>query len=247
MSNKNKIQEINLRTIDNIKISANHYINGYDEVVIIAPGWCMTKDSQAFKDISNIFCEKYDVITLDFRGHGKSGGFYTFTSKEIYDLDIVVEFAQEKLYKNIYLVGFSLGAALCLIYGANKDSIKKIIAVSAPTDFNKIENKMWKKEAWKETFEKFEIKRFCSIRPYPIPLKKIKPIDIISNIKVPTLFIAGQKDPTVCCWHTKNLYQQANCIKEYKEYKNGYHAEDLYIHFQEDFSSRCIDWLSNNK
>jgi len=235
----------NLKTKDNIEIAINYYRNGFDEVVIVAPGWCMTKDSDAFKQISEMFSRDFDVISFDFRGHGKSGGYYTFTAKELIDMDAVVRFARKNKYKKIHLAGFSLGAAMAIIYGSKSIFIDKIIAVSAPKDFDKIENQMWKKEAWGETFKKFELDRFASIRPYPIPLKKIKPIDVIKKISAPTLFIAGEKDPTVHPWHTEDLYKEATCAKKYKLYKNGCHAEDLFLHFREDFSTLCIDWLKN--
>lgn len=235
-----------LKTKDKINIAINYYKKGFDNVVIVAPGWCMTKDSDAFCKISEMFAKQFDVISLDFRGHGKSGGMYTFTSKELMDMDAVVRFARNNNYKKIYLAGFSLGAAMSLIYASKSRFIDKVIAVSAPTDFAKIENQMWKKEAWGETFKKFELKRFLSIRPYPIILDKIKPIDIIEKIKIPTLFIAGEKDPTVHPWHTKELYYRAICKKEYKEYKTGCHAEDLFLHFEDDFTKLCINWFNTD-
>ena len=233
----------NLITKDKTEISVNYYADNKSGVVIVAPGWCMTKDSDAFCRISEMFSKNFDVISFDFRGHGKSGGFYTFTSKELMDMDCVVRFARKNNYKKIYLAGFSLGAAISLIYTSKSRFITKVIAVSAPSDFDKIENEMWKKEAWGETFKKFEAERFASIRPYPIPLKKIKPIDVVEKIKVPTLFVAGEKDPTVHPWHTKELFDKAVCTKKYKEYKNGCHAEDLFLHFEEDFSKLCLEWL----
>lgn len=240
------MENYRLRTEDNIEIEINHYKNNHNEVVIVAPGWCMTKDSHAFTQISELFAKYYDVICLDFRGHGKSSGMFTFTSKETMDLDAVVNFAIEKKYKKIYLAGFSLGAAAALLYSSKNKNIDKVIAVSAPCDFDKIENEMWRKEAWGETFKKFELDRFLSIRPYPFPLEKVKPIDVIEEIKVPVLFVAGEKDPTVHPWHTEKLYQKASCPKDFKLYKNGYHAEDLFLHFENDFSDICIEWLSNN-
>lgn len=237
------MENYKLKTKDKIDIAINHYSAGYDKVVIVAPGWCMTKDSDAFSKISEMFVRNFDVISFDFRGHGKSGGIYTFTAKELMDMDCVVRFARKNNYKKIYLAGFSLGASISLIYASKSRFIDKVIVISAPTDFNKIENQMWKKEAWGETFKKFEMDRFASIRPYPLPLKKIKPIDIIDKVKVPTLFIAGEKDPTVHPWHTKKLYEKAICKKDYKEYKNGCHAEDLFLHFEDDFTKLCQNWL----
>lgn len=234
---------LTLKTKDKIDIAINYYSNGHDEIVIVAPGWCMTKDSKAFCEISEMFSKNFDVISFDFRGHGKSGGMFTFTARELMDIDAVIRFVRKSKYKRIYLAGFSLGAAMSIIYTSKSRYIDKVIAVSAPTEFDKIENQMWKKEAWGETFKKFELDRFASIRPYPIPLKKINPIDVVGKIKVPTLFIAGEKDPTVHPWHTKELYEKATCPKEYKEYKNGCHAEDLFLHYREDFSKLCTEWL----
>lgn len=236
-------EELRLKTCDNIDIAVNFYRNNFESVVIIAPGWCMTKDSTVFLQIAKEFSQKYDILSLDFRGHGKSGGFYTFSAKENNDLNAVVDFALSKNYKNIYLVGFSLGGGLVLINTAFSDKISKVIAVSPHSDFSKIENKMWKKEAWLETFKKFELKRFLSIRQNLLFKKMIKPIDIVDKIKVPTLFIAGKKDPTVCTWHTKNLYDKAVCEKEFKLYENGIHAEDLFIYHTNDFMQTCFNWL----
>lgn len=239
------MEEIKLETQDGVKIALNHYKNGFKSVVILAPGWFMTKDSKSFIEMSEVFSKESDVLAMDFRGHGKSDGFYTFTSKEINDISVVVEFAK-KYYEKIYLVGFSLGGAIVLIAGATFNYIDKIIAVSAPTCFEKIENQMWKPEAWIPTFQKCELKRWFSIRPSLKICKKIKPIDIVEKIKCPTLFLAGEKDPTVYSWHTEALYKKAVCEKEYKLFENCCHAEDLFIQDREKFVKICTDWLFLN-
>lgn len=234
--------EIRLKTKDGVMIAVNHYQNNFDSVVVLAPGWFMTKDSKSFVEMSEIFSENSDVLAMDFRGHGKSGGFYTFTSKEVNDISCVIEFAKQH-YKKIYLVGFSLGGALVLIAGSKFDCINKIIAVSAPTSFEKIENQIWRPEAWIPTFQKCEMKRWLSIRPSLFICKKIKPIDIIEKVKCPTLFLAGEKDPTVFAWHTEALYKKAICEKGYELFHDCCHAEDLFIQDREKFIKLCTDWL----
>ncbi len=232
-----------LKTIDNIKISINHYDSGKDEVVILCPGWFMTKDSASFNELARVLGEKYDVISMDFRGHGNSGGFYTFTAKEEADIDIVVDFAAKK-YKKVYLFGFSLGGALVLLYGAKHKNVDKIIAVSAPVDFMKIENRMYSPDAWIPTlFQKFEPSRWLTIRAGFPWYKKDNPIDFVDKITVPTLFIAGEKDPTVLPWHTKMLSEKAVCKKDYVLFKNARHAEDLFHDYPEKFLKICFDWL----
>lgn len=237
------MREIFLKTKDNIKIGINHYDNNSKTVVIICPGWFMTKDSRVFKDMAYAFEKLYDVISMDFRGHGKSGRFFTFTAREQNDLEAVVEFAKQK-YQNIILCGFSLGGALVLLYGAKNNDINKIISVSAPCDFMKIENHMYSPDAWIPTlFKKFEPLRWLSIRAGNPFLSKERPLDFVEKIKVPTLFIAGEKDPTVFPWHTKALYEKAVCDKEYKLFKKARHAEDLFMDFRQEFMKLCIDWI----
>lgn len=239
------MKEIFLKTKDNIKIAVNCYEKGHDSVVILLHGWYMTKDSKAFLEMSESFSCKFDVLTLDFRGHGRSSGLYTFTAKEILDVEAVVEFAKTK-YKNIYLVGFSLGGALVIIHTALKNDVDKLIAVSAPACFEKIENYVWHPNAWIPTLKKFELKRWLSIRPSFIPHKKIKAINIVDKVNVPALFIAGGRDVTVKKWHTKKLFDNAVCKKKYELFEKCIHAEDIFIEEKEKFMAVCFDWLENN-
>lgn len=239
------MKEIKFITKDKTEIAVNHYENGFDDVVVLAPGWFMTKDSKSFKEIAEMFSEYADVISMDFRGHGRSSGFYTFTSREVIDILTVVRYAH-KIYKKIYLAGFSLGAALSVIASSKRKYIDKMILVSVPSDFSKIENHFWKKEAWIPTFQKFEPSRWLSIRAGLINLKKTKPIDIIDKINCPTLFLAGEKDPTVYSWHTKLLYDKAVCKKRYELFENCSHAEDLFLQAPEKFTKYCTEWFFEN-
>lgn len=239
---KKIIKDIYLKTKDGIRIAINHHEGGCDEVLIIAHGWFMTKDSGYFSDMARVFSSNFDVISMDFRGHGKSSGFYTFTSKEPQDLKVVVDYAK-KYYKKIYLLGFSLGGALVLIHSAFEKDVDKVIAVSAPHSFIKIENHMWKKEAWSHSFRKFEFIRWVTVRPSLVIGKKIRPIDIVAKVDVPTLFVAGKQDATVRAWHTKSLYRLAKCKKHFELFEEGCHAEDLFFQERERFIKVCTDWL----
>jgi len=238
----NEIEQLYLKTQDGIKIAINHHKTGHDEVLIIAHGWFMTKDSSYFVDMANVFSKNFDVISMDFRGHGKSSGVYTFTSKEPQDMKTVVDYAKEH-YKKIYLMGFSLGGALVLIHSALEKDVDKVIAVSAPHSFIKIENQMWRREAWWHSIRKFELVRWITVRPSLIIRKKIRPIDIVKKVEVPTLFIAGKNDVTVHAWHTKSLYRVAKCEKRFELFENCCHAEDLFFQEREKFIKVCNEWL----
>ncbi len=237
------MKEIFINTEDQVNIAFNHYKNGNDKVIIIAHGWYMCKDAIPFKNMSDLFSKNFDVITMDFRGHGRSSGFYTFTAKEPQDLKTVVDFAKQN-YSKIGILGFSLGAALCLIHAAEHKDIHCLIAVSAPVDFDKIENHFWRSEAFIPTLQKFIFKEKRNVRPGNIFLNKIKPINIIKEVSpVPTLFLAGEKDPTIYPWHTQKLYEEALDPKEFILFENNFHAEDLFLQSKEKFMNICTDWF----
>lgn len=239
------MKELFLKALDGVKIAINQHKTGHDEVLIIAHGWFMTKDSIHFTEMAETFSKKFDIISMDFRGHGKSSGFYTFTSKETMDLKAVVDYAK-KQYSKVYLMGFSLGGALVLIHSAIEKDVDKVIAVSAPHSFIKIENQMWRKEAWLHTLRKFELIRWLTVRPSLVIGKKIRPIDVVDKIEAPSLFIAGEKDVTVHSWHSEVLYKKAKCEKHFELFEDCCHAEDLFFQERDRFINVCTNWLSNN-
>ncbi len=229
-------------TQDKIKIAYNHYKSNFDNVLIVAHGWFMSKDSNAFKQICQSFNEYFDIISFDFRGHCSSSGLYTFGAEETNDLKAIVDFAKTQ-YKKIYLIGFSLGSLISIDYCAKYNNIDKLILVSAPTDFKKIENNIFSPNAFIPTLKKFEFKRWFSIRfTHPFKKKPI-PIELISKIKIPLFFIAGENDPIIKVWHNQELFKTASTIKKELIIKGGKHAEDLFLEHKSLFMEECINWL----
>ncbi|MBR1908805.1 alpha/beta fold hydrolase [bacterium] len=237
------LSEQKITTSDNVEIAYDTYNTNHKEVVILAHGWLMTKNSKAFSQMAKDFSKYYDVIVLDYRGHGKSSGKYTFGAKEINDLKPIIDLAHKR-YKQIYLIGFSLGSLISVDYCSKYKYIDKLILVSAPVSFEKIENNVLSPYAFIPTLKKFEWDRWTSIRFGNIFDKKIKPIDEISKINIPILFIAGEKDPVIYAWHNEELYKKSKSKnKQVFLMKNGKHAEDLYLDAPKTFMDICIKFL----
>ena len=234
-----------IKTPDKVKIALNHYKKNKDEILIIAAGWTMSKNSLFIQEIAKDFSEEFDVISFDFRGHGKSSGLYTFTVEEQKDLKTIIDYAK-KDYKKVYLIGFSLGGAISIIYNSTGNNVDNLIIVSAPHSFETIKHFGWLKDFIKNPFNKYEIKQWIKLRISPLIKKKVKPIEVVDKIKIPTLFIAGESDNIIPPEDTKKLFEKAACKKHFKLFENCNHAEDLIYQNKKDLLSTSIKWFKEN-
>lgn len=244
---KISIEEKTLVTLDGTEIKINEINTGHDEVLVIAPGWFMCKDSIPFQNMALKFSKYFDVVTMSFRGHCTSGGKFTFTSREYDDLNTVINFTR-KNHKKVYVIGFSLGSATAIITQYKYNNADKLILVSPPVDFDKIENHVWNKNAYIPTLKKFELSTWSNITPGKFWLKKIKPVEVIDKISpTPILIIAGGQDPIIFLWHAEQIFEKAKEPKDIIIYDKDKHAEDIYIENSEKFVSDCINWLKSNE
>ncbi|MBF0384434.1 MAG: alpha/beta fold hydrolase [Candidatus Omnitrophica bacterium] len=234
-----------LLTADNQKIFYNHYKSGHDKVIIIAHGFFNNKDTLLFKELSEGIARDYDVITFDFRGHGKSSGLFAWTTREENDLTRVIQYAKEENYKKIGVIGFSLGAAVSLINAGKEKNIDSLISVSAPTDFWKINYHFWEPDMIKDLRLNIGKKGIGKgVRPGNPFRKKIRPIDIVSKISpLPVLFIHGKKDWLIKPQHSEELYEKAKRPRKLILLASAGHAERIFDEYPDEFLRLCRDWF----
>ncbi len=217
-----------LKTADNHLIHYDLYRHGYDKLVIIAHGFFNSKDALLLRELGQALEDRFDILLMDFRGHGKSGGLFYWTSKESLDLQAVLNYAK-KHYKKIGVIGFSLGAATSIITASQVDGIDAMIAVSAPTEFERIEYRFWEMDMENDIFYNLvgggRIGK--GVRPGPFWLKKDKPIRRVEQMKCPVLYIHGEADWLIKPWHSQELYKRTPTPKRLAIIKNGPHAEYL--------------------
>ncbi len=233
-------------TSDNERITFDHYGRGHKKVLILAPGFFNSKQSVLFKEMAGALNEDFDVIVLDFRGHGKSSGMFCWTAKEHLDLLAVLEYAKER-YAEIGVIGFSLGAAVSLIAAAQSRIMTSLIAVCAPTDFSKIDFRFLKMDFEENvlynTVKEGRIGK--GVRPGPLWLKKTRPIDAVSRIKVPVFFVHGQQDWLIKPWHSVALHEKANPPKRLEIIPDVTHAEYIFRRRRDPTISLFREWFKD--
>lgn len=231
-------------TQDNIRISYDRYRKNHDRVVILAHGFFNSKQAVLFQKMARALNDAFDVVVMDFRGHGRSEGRFTWTAKETLDLEAVIADIRPH-YARLGLVGFSLGAAISINAAARTNGIDSLIAVSAPVRFRRVDGHFWSMDVRENIiYNVFQEGRIGKgVRPHHLWFKKTCPLDSVRGIHIPVLFLYGKKDWLIRPWHGPKLY--AACASERKRLVmvEGTHAEYLFRSFPDEMTRIFKEWF----
>ena len=234
-----------LRASDNHLVHYDLYSQGHDKLIVIAPGFFNSKDALLMKELGKSLDDEYDVMILDFRGHGKSKELFYWTSREYLDLLALFKHV-EKQYEKIGLIGFSLGGATGLIAASKLDIVDSIMAVSAPSEFEKIEYHFWELKFNLDIQYSLlgEGRVGKGVRPGPFWLPKEKPKDVVKYLNCPVFYIHGTEDWLIKPWHSELLYQEtASKIKKLDIMQGMPHAEYMIKTHKDIFVRKVKDWF----
>lgn len=241
-------EKVILNTKDHHRIAAVHYKQGNKKVVVLAHGFFNNKDVYLFREIAQQISKYYDVVAFDFRGHGKSSGLFSWTSRESADLQAVLVYVKDLGYDSIGLLGFSLGAAISLIMAAQDKDIKTVIAVSTPYDFWKIDYHFWEPGMLDDLKLNLGHKgKGKGVIPGNFWEPKITPISIVDQISPRSvLFIHGSDDWLIKPLHSRKLFDKAKEPKRIEIIKGGGHAEKIFDDHPAVFMKLCLDWFKEH-
>jgi pimeloyl-ACP methyl ester carboxylesterase len=218
-------------------------MTGRETAIVVCPGFFQSKDTPTFQRMSRALADDYDVLAMDFRGHGRSGGLYTFSACEWSDLEAVLSWGRSR-YQRIGILAFSLGAAIAIhAIGRKRQQVESLVAVSTPCAFEEVEFKWWTKDAIRTGIHALEPGAGC--RPGNLFLKKARPIEHVRHLSpTPVLFIHGTKDVIVGVGHSRRLHEAAREPKRLEIVEGGGHAEALFRDDHERFCKTVKGWYA---
>jgi uncharacterized protein len=234
-----------LHTSDNIPIAYTHYKNGFDSVVIICPGFYNSKKNRWMCKAVDMVSSEHDAIIFDFRGHGESGGRFTWSSKEYMDLAAILDFAKKQGYKKIDILAFSLGCIAALHEAAERQDINSMVLISAPSDFNRINFHFWEPGMLSDLKDNIECRwEGKGAKVANMFMAKPDPLKDIARIKnTPILIIEGTDDWVIKERHARKLYDAANDPKRLEIVKGGLHAERILQKYPEKMKELILGWF----
>lgn len=231
------VREFTLLTEDGTTISVSHFLYGQPDVCILAHGLMGSKHRPYITRLSERLSEHFDIITFDFRGHGASGGVCNGMT-EFYDIKAVIDYAKNNGYKEIALIGFSLGGIEGIYAVAKFHDIDALVTVSTPADVEAIRPYakwlFWMANNW---FGRVILRIWVRLDYAPEFPKPITVIDQVSPI--PILIVHGREDTFIDFREAEILYQKAKEPKELVIIEGMKHPPDL----PDEFYDTVENWL----
>jgi len=222
------------------------------ELLVLAPGFWRERLARENLFLASHYLRRgYDVIALDFRGHGDSGGAYSFGALEALDVKAVVDHAvgAGKPYRRFAILGLSLGgtiAADALGYFPELPC-RALAMISSPADLKTLRPRPWKNGAMKQVSLRNVVKMPRLSASKLLARKRSVP-DSLARLAFPKLIVTAEGDWLVDPSHGRILAAAAAPPVElvHLDLPGSLHADAL-VRYVPLRLLRVLDrWLSAN-
>lgn len=173
--------------------------------IILCHGFRLNKDESGnfIALAARLAASGFAVFRFDFRAHGESEGEpvdLTLTGEKE-DLEAAFKFLTNKGYSNFGIVAASFSAgSVALFIPAHQEHFKALALLYPRLDFNGFIKKRWLAGGQKELLAKQEFvyyKDFRVGKKLVEEMLKIHPIEELKKLRMPILFVHGDKDQSV--------------------------------------------------
>lgn len=245
-------QEVFQITEDGIRIAASFFEGekgGPSRLIIVAPGFAKEKDGYPITELCQYLTRFGHVLSIDFRGVGKSEGRYTFGAEEYLDLKPFLEWGRQRYRQNI-LLGLSMGSYHSLrAVHAWPNLVDKALLVSCPSQLEDVLKTLGPiRQGWAIATNWKALKKRLKVRGNPFfrwgnPFSpKPKAEWLAPGVSVPVSFLVGGKDRLVVKSLSRKIYENVSKEKYWTEISGGNHAEFLFLENKTAFKN----WLNQN-
>ncbi|MBI5225588.1 alpha/beta fold hydrolase [Candidatus Micrarchaeota archaeon] len=133
---------VDLKTRDGLKISSAFYKSKTETRDLVLLLHMLGRSKEDWIDFAKRLTDKYNVLAIDFRGHGDSDGdLASFTQADFEKFQLDIECAKEHVErigkKIICIIGGSIGANSALVFGA-ENTIDRLVLLSPGLDYKGI-------------------------------------------------------------------------------------------------------------
>ncbi|MFN2384875.1 MAG: alpha/beta hydrolase [Thermoanaerobaculia bacterium] len=240
------------RTEDGIPIVFTWWRRPSREVIVIAPGFWRVRLARENLYLANHFLRRgYDVAVLDFRGHGDSGGRYTFGAFEALDLKALADaiVGTEDGYSRFSVLGLSLGGSIAAGMLARWPDLpaRALAMISSPARLTTLRPRPWKPGALRQVRLRHAL-RMPRLAGRQVFKDGLHAADAVSRITIPKLIVTSEGDWLVDPSHGRLLAEAAAPPVDYVhlDLPGSLHADAL-VKFVPLRLLRLLDgWFARN-
>lgn len=206
---------------EGIVLAADLYAAERESLVIVAHGFTSSKNAPEIVQVARRLSETWDVLALDLRGHGQSGGAYDLGLQSVVrDVAAAVGLARSLRYRRIALMGFSLGAAACVMCAAEGAAVDAVVSVACPAaplrdpGWMRFSGPLWR--GWA---------RFMGTRVAVGGRWDRFPLDAVGQVRAPILIVHDGRDALIPKEMSEALFAAAGEPKQYLYLAGVPHAQ----------------------
>jgi fermentation-respiration switch protein FrsA (DUF1100 family) len=218
--------------------------HGGRRAVVVAPGLFTHRETPEHQALAERLVEVADVFTVDVRGHGDSGGSFTWGVREPSDLATLAQRLRGE-YERIAGVGFSFGGYHIGAAAARYQVFDAVAMVATPRSFF-IVDRHFLFRGIRRTLSALRRRRHTMRSFSLLPRRGSRPdaAAIVPAISPTPLLIAhGTRDWLLGTHHAHDLYARARTPKSLLLVEGGSHAEGMMIAHPEELAEPLMEFL----
>ena len=213
---------------DGVTLRATRIVTGSRRVVLVSPGIFMHRGSVEHRALARRLAAVADVVTLDIRGHGDSGGAFTWGVREPEDVAAAAA-ALRRHYDRVGGLGFSFGGHHVGLAAARHRAFDAVGLVAAPRNLFLLDHNFLTAGLLRSTPLMLRRRRrrtrvAVSLRPPPALARVVDRI-----APTPLLIAHGGADWLIPPSHARALFARAGEPKSLVLLDRGLHAENILL------------------
>lgn len=217
------------RTSSGLTLRLTRWRTGRDRAVLVVPGILMHRECPEIRLVAGRLSAIADVVTVDVRGHGDSGGLFTWGRHEADDIAEVAA-ALKREYRLLGGLGFSFGGYHTAVAAAQRRPFDAVALVAAPYRLFLLDHNPLGSGFWRSLPHMLRRRRrLPRLSPLHLP-RHDNPGRLVQQIApVPLLVVHGTADWLVPARHAEVLFARAGEPKQLLLIERGLHAESMLL------------------